>query len=345
MKKALLIHPRLARMGGLETRLINYSEYFIQKGWELHIACKNADKSVVPPQAIIHKFPVWFTSMGEKNYRFNKKLTHWKKPVFDFELSLGRSTIQKNILAPADHKGYLKAIGKNQLTKDDILQIKMDQEGYDASENIFACSQMIKNELIELYNVPENKIHVLYPPFNPKTNIIDNDKGAIYKKFNLPEGKIYHLFVSTSHERKGLPLLLEVFKNLQNTNHHLLIIGHKINTGLSNVHSLGFLHNTSLAFSIGNYLLHPALYEPYGQVINEALHYQLPVIVSNRTGASEILQPDFGWVAPNLEVDTWYNMILQLPQTTFNIPDDLMKKKAIDLDSHMQYMLRINRLG
>lgn len=345
--KALLIHPRLAPMGGLESRLLNYSGYFINHGWEVHIACRKADKSCIKPGMHVHTFPSLFTKQGIKNFKFNEQLKKWKKPEVDFELSLGRTTIQKNILAPASHKGFLAALGKSSLSKDDALQIQMDTDGYHASENIFACSGMVKNELISLYGVQENKIHVLYPPFNADKHkpFTSEEKSEIRKRYGFSSDKIYHLFVSVSHERKGLPLLLEIFKKLKGSPHHLIIIGHKVNAGLSNVTSLGFMEDSRMAYALGDYLLHPALYEPYGQIVNEAIHHQIPVVISNKTGASEIITHETGIVMDDFDVDYWCETILGLENYGFNIPSGLLKNLGIDLATHVQEMLRLNGIS
>lgn len=345
--KVLLIHPRLARSGGLETRLFNYAEYFIKKGVEVHIACRKVKQEDVLPGMIVHKFNPIFVSHKKANYFFNLRLEKWDKPAFDFELSLGRNTIQKNILAPATHRGYINALHKKTITADDQMQIDMDQRGYDSSENIFACSGMIKKELIDLYQVPEKKISILYPPFNihGHKRFADMDKQGLRYDYRLPDNRIFHLFVSTSHERKGLPLLLEVFKKLQGTPHTLLIVGNPVQISHPNIISLGYFPNPLLAFALGDYLLHPAIYEPYGQIVNEALHHRIPVIISNNTGAKEILKPSYGTVAPDLSVDTWLALIKELPGKVFDIPTDLMDKLHLGVEDHMGKMLSKNGIS
>ncbi len=342
--KILLIHPRLARSGGLETRLFNYAQYFISRGHEVHIACRKVKKKDVLPGMIIHKFPPLFVPNKMANFHFNRKLEKWKKPAFDFELSLGRTTIQKNILAPATHKGYLWALSKKIITKDDQMQIDMDQKGYDASEHIFACSTMVKNEVIEKYKIAEHKVHVLYPPFNAASHarFSIEEKNKLRTQYNLDQKKVYHLFISTSHDRKGLPLLMSAFGKLKDTPHTLLIIGNSIQVDQPNVISLGYIKDTRIAYALGDYLLHPAKYEPYGQIINEALHHQIPVVVSKNTGAGEILQPQYGIIAPDFSPDNWVNIIHDLPNRTFNIPPTLLDDLHIGLDAHMKKMLAIN---
>ncbi len=344
--KVLLIHPRLARMGGLESRLLNYTDYFLEKGWEVHIACRRAEKEVVKPGVVVHTFQPLLFTRHNKNYLFNKKLEKWKKPVFDFELSLGRTTIQKNILAPATHQGFIRGLEKKILTKADKLYIEMDQRGYDASTHIFAASEKVKKEILDFYKVPAEKITVLYPPFNPEAHqqYSQEEIHAIRKSYQLDPKKVYHLFISTSHELKGLDLLLTVFNRLKDTQHHLLIVGKSHSSQLPNVSSLGYFNDISKAYALGDYLLHPTQYDSFAQVVTEALHHQVPVVVSPNTGAKEILQPQLGIIAPDRVPETWVNIILSLKKESFNIPTDLIKNIGLDLDTHMQKMLAVNGL-
>lgn len=342
--KVLLIHPRLVKLGGLEARLFNYADYFISKGHEVHIACRTADARQVKSGYNMHLFRPFLVPKFKRNFYFNQRLEKWKKPDFDFDLSLGRTTIQKNILAPATHKGYLNSMSKTELSKSDTLQIVMDKRGYDASENIFACSEMVREEVIQLYDISEEKVHVLYPPFNAVNHACFSieEKEQLRKLFKLPSKRIYHLFISTSHGRKGLPLLLEAFKKLKDTPHSLLVIGNPIKTDLPNVFSLGFFKDTRIAYALGNYLLHPSVYEPYGQIVNEALHHLIPVIVSKNTGAGEILTPSLGTVAPDFNLGTWVDLVKELPNRTFEIPHTLMEDLGLDLENHMKKMLEVN---
>ncbi|MGB0369318.1 MAG: glycosyltransferase family 4 protein, partial [Flavobacteriales bacterium] len=91
---------------------------------------------------------------------------------FDFSFSLGRTSNQDLVLCPGNHLGYLKAMHKSFWSPIDRLNIYLDRKAYRKSKLILACSQMMKQELVELFEVPARKIEVLLPPidsarFNP----------------------------------------------------------------------------------------------------------------------------------------------------------------------------------
>jgi glycosyltransferase involved in cell wall biosynthesis len=345
--KVLLIHPRLARSGGLENRLLNYTHYFLSKGCEVHIACRRADKNLIKPGMVIHKFAPLLPGKHSKNFIFNQKLEKWKKPVFDFELSLGRTTVQKNILAPATHQGFIRGLNKTTLTASDELYISMDQQGYNTSQHIFAASNKVKNEIIEFYGIPEKKIEVLYPPFNTQNHqqYTEDEIYAIRDEFKLKANKTYYLFVSNSHDLKGLNILMAVFEQLKNSPHTLLVIGKPFRSTLSNVISMGYFVNMSKAYALGDYLLHPSYYDAFAQVVTEALYHGLPVVVSPNTGAKEIITPQLGILAGDFNPDTWVEIILSLKNQPFQIPRNLITNLQLDLPSHIHKMLSVNGIS
>lgn len=105
------------------------------------------------------------------------------------------------------------------------------------------------------------------------------------------EGKF--LYVGRLSPEKNLPLLLQVFAHLPQFS--LTLIGdgpqqtqlQKMAT--ANVRFAGYVLNEALAqwYQEHDVLILPSLKEPWGLVVEEALHYGLPVIVSNRVGCAK----------------------------------------------------------
>jgi glycosyltransferase involved in cell wall biosynthesis len=79
-----------------------------------------------------------------------------------------------------------------------------------AADAIIAVSECSKRDAMRLYNIPAQKIHVIYEGVDPKfTPITDLDRLAqVRTKYHLPERFILH--VGTIEPRKNLPLLFEV---------------------------------------------------------------------------------------------------------------------------------------
>tara|TARA_Y100000588_G_scaffold26722_1_gene26279 strand:+ start:16908 stop:17948 length:1041 start_codon:yes stop_codon:yes gene_type:complete len=108
-------------------------------------------------------------------------------------------------------------------------------------------------------------------------------------------------FMGWEWERKGLPLVLEIHRNLPHT--QLLI------AGPSREHLKGQLRETDRVEVMGRVdrdtffrrirlLIHPARLEAYGMVIPESLARGIPVLTSTTTGAAAEVSPANGQVLP-----------------------------------------------
>ena len=344
--KVALIHFRLLQAGGLENRILNYSNWFIQNGHEVTLICNKLDPDFpIPVGATVVKLPKIPVPKVFNMMVFDWQLGRYMKgKQFDFSLGMGRTSHHEAVLAPGNHLGYLRALGKSPKGISDWAQIKMDNKGHNRSKIIFAASQMMKSELIELYKVPENKIHVLYPPLNiEKYKTISGEiKKAARKATGISETTRVFGFVSGSHSRKGLPLLLAAFEKLESENVLLLIAGkQKSNSKLKNVRDLGFMPEPKKLYELCDFLLHPAVYEPYGQIVAEALACGIPSIVSDKTGAGELIGKNEGLVLSPAQTGSWIETIKNADSHSFFVGPDWADKNQLSTDSHLKKMLKL----
>ncbi len=338
--KVALIHIRYVYKGGLETRLFNYIEYFLSRGDEVHLFTSKIAPEIVPPKHLhIHLIDLKHFLKPVRNFFFDKRLKkELNRDDFDFILSLERTSHQNHVIAPSTHQGYLEAKGKRFYDLVDFLQLYLDKKAFRSAKVIYACSQMVKNEIISYYKIPPDDIKVLYPPINLKQFQGKNQLTAFKLKHKLQEEDKLFLLVSTSHKRKGLDLLVKVFKSLP-SNYKLLVAGTAFESTNPQIISLGFVKEMAEVYEVAHVLLHPAVYEPFGQIITEAFAAHVPVIVSSKVGAKELISPERGLVLGSLSPELWKEAILNLNMETFSFEgiDELLADLA--LDSHMKKML------
>lgn len=338
--KVALIHIRYIYKGGLETRLFNYIDYFLKRGDEVHLFTSKISPDIeIPQKLIIHFVDLKIIPKPIRNFIFDKKL---KKALnrndFDFILSLERTSRQYHVIAPSTHKGYLVAKGNFIYDFIDMLQIYLDKKSFSSAKIVYACSEMIKAEIQDYYKIEEKQIKVLYPPINvAKFNKLLSKESA-KKTFNLKNDKRYFLLVSTSHKRKGLDLLQKVFKKLPQ-NYVLLVAGTPFDSDVENIVSLGFIKNVEVLYRAVDYLLHPAVYEPFGQIITEAFATRIPVIVSNKVGAKEFVNSTNGVVVETYNVDEWVKAIIELENQSFSFEGIEQVLENLSLEKHMELML------
>ncbi|PLX10768.1 MAG: hypothetical protein C0594_04440, partial [Marinilabiliales bacterium] len=271
--KVALIHYRYTLRGGLETRLMNYMNFFLERGDEVCLICSRISEGVSVPEnvRIVLLSPGLVLKPWRQKAFSDKVKKYLGNNQFDFSLSLGRTEGQDAVLAPGNHVGYLRALKKSSFSVSDGQQIEMEKRSFLSSKVIFACSEMIRHELINDYRIDEDKIQVLYPPLNTKKFKIleESTRIALKEKYDIRGDKKTFLFVSSSHERKGLPFLFNLFEQLQNEPIELIIVGYpKVHSALDNVRFLEFSNHPEELYNIVDFTIHPAIYEPFGQIVS-----------------------------------------------------------------------------
>jgi glycosyltransferase involved in cell wall biosynthesis len=81
---------------------------------------------------------------------------------------------------------------------------------------IVAVSESTKDDLIDLYGVPREKVNVIYPAVGEEFKPIEkNDSGLqrVREKYNLPQSFI--LFFGTIEPRKNITALIEAFEKIK----------------------------------------------------------------------------------------------------------------------------------
>lgn len=341
-----LIHFRLLLRGGLETRLFSYLEWFRAQGHSVSLVISKVDPKIELPKDIqlIHidlgKYP-----KPIRQVIFDRKVKSFlRKNSFDFSLSLGRTSGQDAVLAPGNHIGYLKALGRKAILPNDWWQIHLDRRAYHNSKFILAASEMMRDEAIRYFGIAPEKVHVLYPPLNIDRFHagLKENKGTFRRKFGIAEGKTALLFVSTGHFRKGLPLLQAMMDHLPKDKFELVVAGTPFEEiPNSGIRSLGFIPASEELFAAADFTLHPSFYEPYGQIVPESLSCGTPVIIAEGVGAKEIVGNTEGMVVKGYDPKVWAQNIMKATEMTFEIAQPFAFRKGLDLESHMRSILRI----
>ena len=345
--KIALIHTRLLYRGGLETRMFSYMDRLKAQGHSVTVIVGKVGKGVKVPEGIrLIRLKVRWAPKVFRAWVFDRYLDRLlKKEPFDFVLSMGRTTHHSAVLLPGNHLGYMRAMGKKRKSLSDRMQILMDRKAYAAPGTILACSQKMVEEVVELYDADPLKINVLYPPINAERFHDGHRKRReeLREKYSLTTDKQSFIFISASHERKGLPLLLKVFEALQEENFELIVAGHEPVPGnLPNVKHLGFVKETEELYAAGDYFVLPALYEPFGQVVAEALMCGMPVLVSHEVGANEIVTEKEGRVIASFDQEEWIQAIREVSQQQFEIDPEIGSRLGITLEEHVRRLVELS---
>jgi len=341
-----LVHSRLLWQGGLETRLFSYMRYLLENGHEVTVITYKVGEGVELPEGarLIHvnlkliprELRPWF---------FDRRLkTLVATEGFDFVLSLTKTSHQDAVLAPGNHLGFMKATAKRRYTIIDRMLVGLERRAFNRTPLVLAASTMMKDELVEHYRTDPRSIEVLFPPIdNTRFNHrLAGEKKQLRAKYRMDPNKKSFVLVSISHWRKGLPLLLEIFKELQDEPYELIVSGvQEVDSDLPNVQYVGFVSETEELYAAADYSILPALYEPFGQVVAESLMCGTPVLVSHMVGAKEVVSEREGLVIPSLEPKPWIQAIRGLGSHRFDISEKFGEEHGLNLGLHVERILKL----
>src|SRR5688572_14072587 len=127
--KVALIHYRLILRGGLETRLLNYINYFHSRGDEVTVIVAKHDTRIqLPPGVKVIRIDLDIIPKRARMYFFYRRLKKMELTKnFDFSLSLMRTGYQNMVLCPGNHLGFLEATKKKIRTPWDYMEIYLDR--------------------------------------------------------------------------------------------------------------------------------------------------------------------------------------------------------------------------
>ena len=189
-------------------------------------------------------------------------------------------------------------------------------------DKIITVSKTVKEEIIKQFNIPANRIAVIY---NSNTlnlgNYINMDNNQVLDSFNLIK-KGYIIAVSTFNRRKNILELIEAFNlfSKENKDIKLVLVGgngndNKINfirKRNKNIIFTGFLSNEDLGILYKNalFFISPSLYEGFGIPIIDAQQFELPVLCSDINVYHEVAKESAIYSQPNKIA--FYNSIKNL---------------------------------
>lgn len=139
---------------------------------------------------------------------------------------------------------------------------------------------------LEKAGIPASRLHVIAPLSEPPREVVRRDKG-------------YVLFVGRLERYKGAHVLLEAMRAFPEVPCWIVGEGSEREalelqaTGMRNVRFTGFLSGEALwdAYAGARVAVVPSVWdEPFGLVALEAMHREVPVVVSDRGGLPDIVE-------------------------------------------------------
>lgn len=209
------------------------------------------------------------------------------------------------------------------------------------ADRIITPTQLCKDQLLEHFNLPGEKIEVI--PFGINESFLhrcDQDEiGRVKQKFAIPGD--YLLTVGDLHPRKNIARLIRAFIWLKETRripHHLVLVGKELwksekilqqaasSSARDSIIFTGYVTHEELRalYQGATLFAFPSLDEGFGIPVHEAMASRLPVIVSDRGSLPEIAGEAAVVVDP-LNMEEMGNAIFQVLDSS-TLREDLIRK-------------------
>lgn len=307
MKIAVVI-PKYGLVGGAESFAFEITERLAtRKGFEIHVFANQWRRGEAP--VIFHKVPILSFPRLLRQISFayfsNRKI---RAENFDLIHSHDR-IFRMDILTMhgIPHKTWIKEARRKRLSPFDRSMAWVEEKGIKRSNIpiILAVSTLVKEELQKLYDIPESKIRVIHPGVSTdRFTALDKEscRHEVRQHVGLSPRDVVVLFVGMNFEIKRLNLVIKGIAELvakENSRLKLLVLGKgKIERYLALAADLGIGDRIVFAgvtrevekyYLASDIFVMPSVFDTFGIAVLEAMMAGLPVIITNRVGAKDLV--------------------------------------------------------
>src|SRR6266496_665907 len=183
----------------------------------------------------------------------------------------------------------------------DLLHLEQSLLASRKAGRVIVASQMVKNEIVDLYGYPADRIDIVHNGVPLDKFRFDSElREKSREDLKLKPDQIALLFAGSGWERKGLLFAIQAMALCKNTKIRLLVAG-RGNEMLYKtkrlrfwreepVQFLGEVADISRVYAAADIFILPTIYDPFSNACLEALACGLPVITTGSNGFSEIIE-------------------------------------------------------
>ena len=288
MKGICLIREKSSKFGGAEVYLSRLAKALKVEGIKYQIV-----NSIFPSF-----LPSWLRIIL---FNFQVCLTKKNKLYFSLE-----RIVCPDVYRAGDgvHKVFLNIENKSKLNPLHPIYLFLEKRCFNNAKFIIANSNMIKDEIIDTYGIRPNKIDVVYNGVESKTINHESSFKKLSKEFDIDKNSSILLYVGSGFKRKGVEEFLEIIAKLKNQSIKAFIIGKEKNLEYYQQLSKDLKIDKTVIFTgpradvddfytISDIFLFPTRYEPFSNVVLEAMSFENAVFTTRQNGAHEILTDEY----------------------------------------------------
>lgn len=319
--KIALTHMRHASTGGTERFLNQIAAELLRRGHEVTIICRTCEPELQPDASFVC-LRGWALGRGHRLWRFARGVErHIKTNSYDLVFGLGRTWSQDVIRVGgglySDQIG--KGLGRQRYWPRDLIAQAIEQRTFAAGNYrmVIANSRLTESSLIERYEIPPDRIVTIHNGVD--TNRFNDSYRTtsgqtLRNECGFSEKHLVYLFLGSGYRRKGLDRLLEAFPSVvsQRPESRLIVAGndsgqqdyeqHANLLGIGDkVVFLGKRDDPEVCYNAADIYVMPTRFDAFGYSAIEALACGLPVVITETSGAAEVMQADVSRIVSGKE--------------------------------------------
>ncbi|MBW1674079.1 MAG: glycosyltransferase family 4 protein, partial [Deltaproteobacteria bacterium] len=309
MKIAVVI-PKFGLVGGAEGFAAQLTAQLAgQKDFEIHVFAHQWRRGDAP--LIFHKVPVirfprflkpfsfaYFAQRMIKSGAYH--LVHSHDRIFQMDLLT---------MHGVPHKTWVEEARGKPSSLFDRSMAWVERKGIAGPPipMILPVSNLVKDELLRCYDIPEHKIQVIHPGISPDHfSALDREccRNEIRQRHHLASDDVLVLFVGMNFEIKRLDLVVKGVADLAkrgagNANVKLVVVGKgRAEPYLTLARHLGIAdrlifagvsHEIEKYYLASDIFAMPSRYDTFGMAVLEAMMAGLPVIITQKVGARDLV--------------------------------------------------------
>ena len=315
--RILLVSRGFNKHGGISRYVAELAEKFVREH-EIHLLTTKYDYKVA--NLIVHKKPMIekpFWLQIASNAYYNTKYAKKLKEKFDIDVvnSNGAESWKCDVVTMHScHKAWNKYYRswdplrnvRGVIDPLNIVVLAVERRVLEkGSKKIIAVSEGVKREILENYNVPEEKIAVVpsgvdLEEFKPN----QKKREEIRKRYNINDNEIVLMFSGYEFKRKGLEYIIKALPKINNKNIKLLVVGgddaKRYKLLASRLGVLGKIifvgtvkKGINSYYAASDIFLFPTAYEAFSLATLEAVASGLPILATKVNGTEELIKDGY----------------------------------------------------
>jgi UDP-glucose:(heptosyl)LPS alpha-1,3-glucosyltransferase len=308
MQKVAVIIPKYGLVGGAEQFVAELTNRLSRAAqYDFHVFANNWQAA--QPDIAFHKIPIisfpkflttpsfaFFACQQMAQHKFD--LIHSHERIFNADIFT---------MHGIPHRYWVHNIRRKKMSLYDLATDWVEKRlvYYGNCRKFIAVSNLTRDIFLNQYNIDPRKVIVIHPGIDLNDyRQEDNVRALIRAEYNIKAGESVIVFASMNFEIKGLDRILLAVAKLKKQNHKFkLIIAGKGNKNkytnlareaqiLSDVIFTGQVTKEKLLqiYSAGDMYIMLSKFDTFGMVVLEAMAAGLPVIISDKVGAKDVIE-------------------------------------------------------